>query len=275
VGLAFAAASEQASALGRRAVSVRELVELSLAAIEALDHEIHAFTCVLAESALRDASNAQARLDAGERGPFLGIPVAVKDEVDLAGTVTSYGTGAQATPASRDSQLITRLRQCGAVVVGKTNLPELAQWGHMTDTVTWGTTRNPWDLTRSPGGSSGGSAAAVAAGVVSVATASDGGASIRVPAAMCGLFGLKPQRGRVSQWPAADQWYGMVCRGGLSRTVSDGAAFLDAIAGPAPGELSTVAPPDGSFSEAAASSHRRSESRFPPSRCCGRRASTA
>jgi len=147
--------------------------------------------------------------------------------------------------------MVARLRQGGAVLIGKTALPELAQWGHMTDAVAWGTTRNPWDLARSPGGSSGGSAAAVAARIVPVATASDGGASIPVPAAMCGLFGLKPQRGRVSQWPAADQWYGMVCRGGLARTVADGAAFLDAIAGPAPGQTSTVAPPGGLFSDAA------------------------
>jgi amidase len=109
--VAFAPASELATALSRREVSVRELVEESLAAIAALDPKIHAFTCVLAESALQEADEAQARLDAGEQRPFLGIPVAVKDEVDLAGTVTSYGTRAQVTPARADSHLVARLRQ--------------------------------------------------------------------------------------------------------------------------------------------------------------------
>jgi amidase len=257
VALVFAGVGGQAELLRNRQVSARDLTELCLRRIDALDRRVRAFTCVLAEAALRDADRAQACLDAGESGPLLGVPVAVKDEVDVVGSVTSYGTGAQDRPAQADCDTVRRLRLAGAVIVGKTALPELGLWGHMTDTVTWGTTRNPWDVERSPGGSSGGSAAAVAAGMVPVALGSDGGASIRVPAAMCGLFGLKPQRGRVSLMPAHEQWYGMVSRGGLARSVADSATFLDAIAGPAPGDASTPPAPARPFAEAARMEPRR------------------
>src|SRR5439155_10620235 len=117
-----------------------------------------------------------------------------------------------------------------AVIVGKTNLPELAIWP-FTDSVSWGTTRNPWDVNRSTGGSSGGAGAAVASGMVGVAHASDGGGSIRIPAACCGLFGLKPQRGRVSLMPDAEHWYGLSVFGCVSRTVLDSAIFYDVVRG--------------------------------------------
>jgi len=195
--VALASPSELTTALSRQEVSVRELVEESLAAIAALDPKIHAFTCVLAESALHQADEAQARLDAGEQRPFLAITVAVKAEVDLAGTVTSYGTSAQVTPARADSHPVARLRQGGAVLIGKTALPELAQWGHMTDTVAWGTTRNPWDPAHSSGGSSGGSAAAVAAGD---GAGRDGIGWWRVDRGACG--DVRPVRPQAPTWPS-------------------------------------------------------------------------
>ena len=122
------------------------------------------------------------------------MPVAVKDEIDIAGEVTSRGHRRDHAAAAADAEVVRRLRDAGAIVVGKTTMPELGLWP-FTESITWGVTRNPWDLDRTPGGSSGGSAAAVAAGLVPAALAADGAGSIRIPAACCGLFGLKPQRG--------------------------------------------------------------------------------
>ena len=129
------------------------------------------------------------------------MPVAVKDNVDVAGEVTTHGAGGHPAPATADSEVVRRLRDAGAVILGKTALCELAAYGHFTSSSAHGVTRNPWNLERSPGGSSGGSAAAVPAGMVPVALGSDGGGSIRIPSAFCGLFGLKPQRGRVPLAP--------------------------------------------------------------------------
>jgi amidase len=147
--------------------------------------------------------------------------------------------------------MVRRLRQAGAIVVGKTTTPEYAIWP-FTETPTWGKTRNPWDLERTPGGSSGGSAAAVAAGLVAAATASDGGGSIRIPAACCGLFGLKPQRGRVSLAPHGEHWHGLSVNGGLTRSVADGALYLDVVAGNVAGDADRVDAPATPFAQAAA-----------------------
>jgi amidase len=195
---------------------------------------------------------AQRRLDAGEEAPLAGIPVAIKDNTDIAGFVTAHGTGAAGPGAGADSEVVRRLRSAGAILIGKTTLPELAEWGHMTESKTWGVTRNPWNPERSPGGSSGGSAAAVAAGLCSLAHGSDGGASIRVPAAFCGLFGLKPQRGRIPLAPDPDHWFGHTVFGPLARTVRDAALFCDVTAGAAPGQRYAAPDPPRSFSEAAA-----------------------
>ncbi len=159
------------------------------------------------------------------------------------------GTDGFDRPAERDSEIVARLRDAGAVILGKTNLPELAIHG-FTESKTHGITRNPWNPERTPGGSSGGSGAAVAAGMAAIAHASDGAGSIRYPAANCGLFGLKPQRNRVPI--DSEHWYGLSVNGCVSRTVADTALFLDAVtAGPA---WSANAPPapERSFSEAAA-----------------------
>jgi amidase len=155
------------------------------------------------------------------------VPIAIKDIADVEGVVTQFGTRAFDTPASADGEIVRRLRAVGAVVLGKTTLPELAICG-FTESEGWGVTRNPWSTDRSPGGSSGGSGAAVAAGLVGAASASDGGGSIRIPAAFCGLFGLKPQRGRVPLEPP-DHWNRLSVNGCVTRTVADTALFLDVV----------------------------------------------
>jgi amidase len=146
---------------------------------------------------------------------------------------------------------VRRLREAGAVILGKTNLPELAIIG-ATESPTWGITRNPWDPERSTGGSSGGSGAAVSAGLCAAAHASDGAGSIRIPAANCGLVGMKPQRGRVSLMPDAQHWHGMSVAGVLTRTVADQALMLDVLSGPADGDAHTPPRPERPFAEAAA-----------------------
>ncbi len=245
--IAFAGAAEQARMLAAGAITAPDLLELHLARIERLEPELNAFRVVLAESARAEAVEAQRRLDAGERLPLLGVPVAIKDDVDVAGEVTAWGTSAHGPAKARDADVVARLREAGAVLVGKTNVPEMTIWP-FTETLTFGATRNPWDPSRTPGGSSGGTGVAVATGMVAVGLGSDGGGSIRIPATWCGLFGIKPQRDRVPLAPHDDAWQGLSVNGPLARTVEDAALFLDATAvadGPA-GPL-----PEGRFVAAA------------------------
>jgi amidase len=226
--VAFAGAVRQAELLRRRELGARELLQLHLSRIERLDPVLNAFRVVDAEGALAQADEAQRRLDAGESAPLLGVPVAVKDNLDVAGHETRHGLGETRAPAGADAEAVRRLRAAGAVIVGKTNLPELAMWGHMTESRSHGVTRNPWNAGRSPGGSTGGGAAAVAAGLAPLALGSDGGGSLRIPAAACGLFGLKPQRDRI---PLPEHWYGLTVLGGLGRTVAEVALLTDSLAG--------------------------------------------
>jgi amidase len=219
----------QAESLRAREVSSQELLEACLQRIQRLDPRLNAFRTVRAEAAQDAAREAQKRLDAGESAALLGVPIAVKDNVDIAGETTCHGTGAITRTAQRDSEVVRRLRAAGAVIVGKTHLPELAMWANFTESETYGPTRNPWDPDRSTGGSSGGTAAAVAAGIVGGGLGSDGGASIRVPAGLCGVYGLKPQRGRVPLAPDDDHWHGLTVFGPIARTVRDAALFLDAV----------------------------------------------
>ena len=184
----------------------------------------------MADGARADAKRAEERLAKGEEAPLLGVPVAIKDNVDYAGEVTTHGTAAYGEPAAEDGLVVRRLREAGATILGKTNLPELAIYG-FTESPTWGDTRNPWDTSRTPGGSSGGSGAATAAGLCAIAHATDGAGSIRYPAAFCGLFGLKPQRNRISLWPDREHWHGLSVSGCVSRTVMDTALYLDAMSG--------------------------------------------
>jgi amidase len=222
----YAGLARQAELIAAGEVSSRELVEACLRRIERLNPTLNAFRIVLAERALAEAGQADGRRGAGDRRPLLGVPVAIKDDTDVAGELTTHGTNAYGAPATEDAEVVRRLRAAGAVIVGKTNVPEL-EIAPFTESPTFGATRNPWDLNRTPGGSSGGSAAAVAAGLVGGALASDGGGSIRIPAGCTGLFGLKPQRDRVPMAPLQEPWHGLAVYGPVSRRVADAALFLD------------------------------------------------
>ena len=242
--LAFAGAAEQARRIAARHVSSRELVSECLARIERLQPQLNAFRVVFAERAMAEADQADARLGAGDERLLLGVPVAIKDDADVAGHVTAHGhAGHDGTPAEQDSEVVRRLRQAGAVLVGKTHVPELTIWP-FTETLAFGATRNPWSLAHTPGGSSGGSGAAVAAGLCGVALGSDGAGSIRIPSSFCGLFGLKPQRDRISLAPKREGWHGLNHFGPLARRVADAALFLDATSdgvGPAGGWVRAAA----------------------------------
>ncbi len=247
--IAFAGAARQAEMVRAGEVSPTELVRLHLERIERLDPRLNSFRVVLAERALLEAEQAEARLKGGDERPLLGVPIALKDSTDLAGELTTHGTDGFTEPAAADSEMVRRLREAGAIVVGKTLLPELAICG-FTESATYGVTRNPWNAQRTPAGSSGGSAAAVAAGLVPIASASDGAGSIRIPAASCGLFGLKPQRGRISLAPHREHWNGLSVDGCVSRTVIDTALWLDVTSGGSE-EPGAPAPPTQPFVEAA------------------------
>ena len=254
--LAYAGIARQAEMVRAGEVSSRELVELYLERISRIDPRLNSFRSVWAERALSEADDADRRRAAGEDTPLLGVPVAIKHVSDVEGDVTTFGTAGFDRPAAADSELVKRLRSAGAVLIGKTNLPELAIFG-FTESLTWGATRNPWSLERTPGGSSGGSGAAVAAGLIGAATASDGAGSIRIPAANCGLFGLKPQRGRISLAPLPEHWHGLTVNGCLTRSVRDTALFLDVTAGSLPGDAASPPAPDCPYLEAAAGAPRR------------------
>jgi amidase len=247
--IAFAGAARQAEMVRAGEVSPTELVGLHLERIDRLDPQLNSFRVVLGERAMLEAEQAEARLKGGDERPLLGVPIALKDSTDLAGEQTTHGTDAFPDPAGADSEMVRRLREAGAIVVGKTHLPELAICG-FTESATWGVTRNPWDTQRTPGGSSGGSAAAVAAGLVPIASASDGAGSIRIPAASCGLFGLKPQRGRISLAPDLEHWNGLSVNGCVSRSVLDTALWLDVVSGGS-AEPGAPAPPQRPFVESA------------------------
>jgi amidase len=247
--IAFAGAARQAEMVRAGEISPSELVRLYLERIERIDPQLNSFRVVFAERALLEAEQAEARIKGGDERPLLGVPIAIKDEVDVAGEINTHGTDAYTEPAKADSEMVRRLREAGAIVLGLTLLPEMAICG-FTESATYGVTRNPWDPQRSPAGSSGGSAAAVAAGLASIASAGDGGGSIRLPAASCGLFGLKPQRGRVSFAPELEVWHGLSVNGCVSRTVLDTALWLDVVSGGSE-EPGAPPPPERPFVDSA------------------------
>ena len=228
--LAFAGLARQAELVRGGEVSARELTELHLERIERIDPQLNAYRVVLADEALA-AADAADRRRGTDAPPLNGVPLAIKDDTDVGGQVTARGSLAHGGAAQQDAEVVRRLRSAGAVVLGKTHVPELEALA-ATESLAYGATRNPWDTARTPGGSSGGSGAAVAAGLAAAALGTDGAGSIRIPAACCGLFGLKPQRDRV---PMASNWHGMSVTGALTRGVLDSALFLDAVkdAGPA------------------------------------------
>ncbi len=248
--LAFAGAAAHAAMLAGGGVSSAELVELSLARIAATQPTLNAFRCVREEAARAEARAADRRLAAGERLPLLGVPVAIKDDVDLAEEQTRFGCRGVFERKREDCEAVRRLRAAGAVIVGKTHTPEIGQWP-LTEGPEWGATRNPWSLAHTPGGSSGGAAAAVAGGLVSAALGSDGAGSVRIPAAWTGLVGIKPQRGRISTWPEAESFNGLTCLGPLTRTVADGALLLDVLRGNRAGDLHAPPPPSEPYARAA------------------------
>ena len=238
-------ALELAQLLGSAEVSAVELVEASLRRIDQLEPVINAFTFVAHEQALADA----ARIRQGDPRPFAGVPIAIKDNRAVAGMpLTNCSEIWGDFRPGHDAFFVSRLRAAGFVIVGKTALPENGILP-TTESRRNGPTRNPWNLGRTPGGSSGGSAAAVASGMVPLAHGNDGGGSIRIPAACCGLVGLKPARGRVSAGPDAGQSF-LVGDGFLTRTVADTAAALDVIAGYESGDANWAPPASVAYGDA-------------------------
>jgi amidase len=231
VDVAFAGVTGQAALLAEGSLTSVELVELLLRRIERLQPSLNAFRVVLAGDARRDAAAADAARHDGDSRPLLGVPIAVKDNVRVAGQSALFGTGSPEVPAGDDDELVLRLRAAGMIVLGLTHLPELALWA-ATESQHHGVTRNPWRRDLAPGGSSGGSAAAVAAGLVPAAHGTDGLGSIRIPASSCGLVGLKPTHGLVPLGPDPDHWEGLSHAGFLTRSVQDTALLLDAVAQP-------------------------------------------
>jgi amidase len=228
-------------------LTARELVEASLERIEALDPALNAFVDVYAEDALAQAE----AVGPGDERPFAGVPIAIKNNRAVAGRRLTQGADLMGDWApGHDHNVVRRLRAAGFVVIGSTTLPEWAilPWTH---TKRFGPTRNPWDPQRTSGGSSGGSATAVAAGMVPIAHANDGGGSTRIPAACCGLVGLKPQRHRISFAPEIGESF-LAVDGVLTRTVAETAALLDVLAGPEVGDAAWAPPPAEPFAATAA-----------------------
>jgi amidase len=232
----FPTLTDQLYRLAGGEVTSGELVRRSLHAIDQSQSTLNAFRVILAETALTDAANADRRRADGDQSPLLGVPIAIKDDVDVAGQPTFFGTSGHVQPATQDAEVVRRLKAAGAVIVGKTNTCELGQWP-FTSGPAFGHTRNPWSRRHTPGGSSGGSAAAVAAGLVTAAIGSDGAGSVRIPAAWTHLVGIKPQRGRISTWPLPEAFNGITVNGVLARTVADAALVLDAVSGNVDGDV--------------------------------------
>ena len=220
-----AGATQQVAAMKSGALSARDLTVATLAAIERENARLNAVVELLSDTAFDAAAEADRRRAEGDDGPLLGVPIAIKNELDIAGHVTAHGSRAYTRVATSDDELVSRIRRAGMVPVATTTLPEVAAYG-FTESEAYGITRNPHDLDHTPGGSSGGSGALVGAGAVSVATASDGAGSIRIPAASCGLVGFKPTHGTM---PSSGGWHGMSTQGGLAQRVTDVALYLQTL----------------------------------------------
>lgn len=228
----------------------RELVTHALERIETLNPDVNAFVAIDDGAALEAADQIDDMVAAGrDPGPLAGIPIGVKDLEDAAGFVTTHGSPvfAGGPAATVDSVLVNRLKAAGCIVIGKTNTPELG-WKGDTDNTVFGPTRNPWNLDHSPGGSSGGSAAAIASGMVPLATGSDGGGSIRIPSSCCGLSGMKPSLGRVpSGGSEPPDWQHLSTKGPMARRLADVVAALGIVVGPDPSDLRSLPRPEASW----------------------------
>ncbi len=245
----YRSAGELKTLIHRGDLSPLELVRDTLERIDRTDVKLNAFVALRPEAALAEASAMTERIAAGKPiGPLAGLPIGVKDLEDVAGMVTSYGSiPFRDNVAGNDSIQVARLRAAGAIVVGKTNTPEFGFTG-FTKNRLHGITRNPWNLERTPGGSSGGSAAAVAGGLVPFCTGSDAGGSIRIPASYSGCFGFKPSLGRIPMGPCPSISYsGMIVAGPLTRTVYDAALYLDCTTGDHPADPYSLPKPRQSF----------------------------
>ncbi len=250
--------TELAQSVRTRQMSARELTTIALDRIATLDPRYNAFVAVHPEQAMADA----AALDeviakGGNPGPLAGIPLAVKDNHDAVGFRTTHGAPvlADAPLATADSPFVARLRAAGCIVVGKTNMPEFA-WSSNTSNAVFGPTANPFNTAHGPGGSSGGSAAALAAGMVPLATGSDGGGSIRLPAACCGLSGMKPSLGRVpGGGPTPQSWIDLSTSGPMARRIADVVTALDVAVGPDPTDLRSLPRPEASWPAAVENAH--------------------
>jgi len=244
--LAFAAATEQADLVRRKEISPVELVDIYLDRIEAINPVINAYVTVAAEQARASARQAEATIaEGGDLPPFHGVPISIKDLTATAGIRTTYGCAAWSDRVpDTDDEVVARIRQAGFIILGKTVTPELGPI-NVSEPPGYPPGRNPWDPERSCGGSSGGAAAAVVAGLCPISQGSDGGGSIRNPSAWCGAFGLKPSRGRISDAPRSQQFF--TVNGPISRSVGDAAALLDVMAGPAVGDIYWAPPPPLAF----------------------------
>jgi aspartyl-tRNA(Asn)/glutamyl-tRNA(Gln) amidotransferase subunit A len=242
-------AGELAAFVRSKEISPAELMEETLKRVESINPRLNAFVALRAEQALEESRRMTSQIAAGrDPGPLAGIPIGVKDLEDVNGMVTSFGSiPFRGNIARSDSVQVARLRRAGAIVLGKTNTPEFGFTG-FTKNRLYGVTRNPWDPEKTPGGSSGGSAAAVAAGMVPLATGSDGGGSIRIPACYSGCFGIKPSYGRIPMGPGnLLHMTGTWALGPLSRTVGDAALYLDCTAGYHPADPASLPRPAISF----------------------------
>jgi amidase len=238
---------EQAAQIRERVVSPVELVEHYLGRIDRLNASLGAFVTVSADLALQGAKVATEAIGTEALPPLHGVPTAIKDLNLTAGVPTRFGTNAfPPVDAGVDDFVVSKLKAAGLISLGKTNTPEFGLPCYTEPDVA-PPARTPWDLERSAGGSSGGAAAAVAGGLVPAAQGSDGGGSIRIPSSVCGLFGIKPSRGRVSSAPMSAEISGLATNGPIARTVRDAAALLDAMAGPAPSDWLWAPPPPQSF----------------------------
>jgi amidase len=247
--IAWLSATEQAELIRRGELSPVDAVTTYLERIDKFDATLNSYVTVVGEQALAEAKRAE-QAAAGDRGPFHGVPIAIKDLHETAGIRTTFSSKAYADYVPTiDAFPVRRLKDAGFIFLGKTNAPEFGTFPQ-TESDLNGIARNPWNPDHTPGGSSGGAAAALAAGLCPVAHGSDGGGSIRIPASYCGLFGLKPTRGRISSGPRfGEGWAGMSTQGPIARTVRDAAALLDVMAGYETGDPYWAPPPERPFAD--------------------------
>jgi amidase len=255
IDLAFAPALAQAQLIRTKEVSPLELVSLYLERIEKLNPQLGCYFTVMAEMAIAQAQTQAEILAQADKStelpPFFGVPIAIKDLNPVAGVPCTYGSPAlRDRVATYDDAVVARVKQAGFIILGKTATSELGSFPY-TEPMGFPPTRNPWHPEYTPGGSSGGSAAAVAAGLCAIAQGSDAGGSVRGPAFCCGLVGIKPARGRVSYAPLGDQLSGVAAQGPLARTVTDAAALLDVMSGYVTGDPYWLPAPNPSFLTAA------------------------